>query len=49
MLSILKPSGGLGIVLIKKREITDLSDKIRKAIDGQKVDFRDNREGALGI
>lgn len=36
-------------MLIKKREVTELSDKIRKAIDGEKVDFRDNREGALGI
>lgn len=36
-------------MLIKKREVTKLSDKIRKAIDGEKVDFRDNREGVLGI
>lgn len=34
---------------IKKREITELSDNIRKAIDGKNVDFRDNREGALSI
>lgn len=36
-------------MLIKKREITDLSGKIREAIDGQRVEFRDNREGAMGI
>lgn len=36
-------------MLIKKREVTELSDKIRKAIDGQSVDFRDNREGKLSI
>lgn len=32
-------------MLIKKQEITALSDDIRKAIDGKEVDFRDNREG----
>lgn len=36
-------------MLIKKRNVTELSGKIRKAIDGQKVDFRDNREGAWAI
>lgn len=36
-------------MLIKKNEITKLSDDIRKIIDGQAVDFRDNREGAWGI
>lgn len=36
-------------MLIKKSEITELSDNIRKAIDGQIVDFRDNREGAWRI
>lgn len=36
-------------MLIRKREITELSDNIRKAIDGQEVDFRDNKEGALSI
>jgi len=36
-------------VLIKKREITTLSDNIRKAINGKNVDFRDNREGAFSI
>lgn len=32
-------------MLIKKRELTELSENIRKAIDGQEVDFRDNKEG----
>lgn len=36
-------------MLIKKHEVTELSCKIRKAIDGQSVEFRDNREGALSI
>ncbi len=36
-------------MLIKKREIIKLSDNIRKIIDGQKVDLRDNREGVWGI
>lgn len=36
-------------MLIKKREVEELSENIRKAIDGQKVDFRVNREGAWGI
>ena len=36
-------------MLIKKREVVELSENIRKAIDGQKVDFRVNREGAWGI
>ena len=45
----LKQSGGLDIVLINKSEITTLSDNIRKSIDGQKIDFRDNKEGALSI
>lgn len=36
-------------MLIKNREITQLSDNIRKAIDGQIIDFRDNREGPWGI
>jgi signal transduction histidine kinase len=39
----------LAIVLIKKREIIKLSDDIRKIIDGQTVDLRDNREGAWGV
>lgn len=36
-------------MLIRKREIKKLSDDIRKIIDGQTVDFRDNREGVWGI
>lgn len=36
-------------MLIKKREIAKLSADIRKTIDGQKIDFRDNREGVWGI
>lgn len=36
-------------MLIKKSEVTELSNNIRKAIDGQMVDFRDNREGAWSI
>lgn len=36
-------------MLIKKSEIKKLSDDIRKIIDGQTVDLRDNREGVLGI
>jgi len=36
-------------VWIRKSEITQLSEKIRKAIDGEEVDTRDNREGALSI
>lgn len=34
---------------IKKKEITELSQNIRSAIDGKDVDFRDNREGAFSI
>lgn len=36
-------------MLIRKEEITELSDGIRKAIDGQDIDIRDNKEGALSI
>lgn len=36
-------------MLIKKREITKLSNNIRKIIDGQAIDFRDNREGAWSM
>lgn len=36
-------------MLIRKSKIKDLSEKIRKAIDGQEVDFRDNKEGSLSI
>lgn len=49
MQSILKRLGGLGIVWIKKSEITSLSENIRRSIDGQTVDFRDNQEGVLSI
>lgn len=45
----MKQSGGLGTVLIKKKEITTLSENIRKAIDGKEIDFRDNREGPWSI
>lgn len=34
---------------IKKSEISQLSEQIRKAIDGQEVDTRDNKEGVLSI
>ena len=34
---------------IRKDEITELSNGIRKAIDGQEIDIRDNKEGALSI
>lgn len=33
----------------KKKEITELSEQIRKAIDGQEVDPRDHKEGTLSI
>ena len=36
-------------MLIRKEEITELSNGIRKAIDGQEIDIRDNKEGALSI
>lgn len=36
-------------MLIKKSEITELSNNIRSVIDGKEVDFRDNREGAFPI
>lgn len=36
-------------MLIKKSEIIKLSGDIRKIIDGQNIDIRDNREGAWGI
>ncbi len=36
-------------MLIRKREIMALSEDIRKAVDGQVVDFRDNRENPLSI
>ncbi len=34
---------------ISKSEIAQLSEQVRKAIDGKEVDTRDNREGALSI
>ncbi len=34
---------------IKKSELTLLSEDIRRAIDGQAVDFRDNKEGVLSV
>ncbi len=34
---------------ISKSEIAQLSEQIRKAIDGKEIDTRDNREGALSI
>ena len=36
-------------MLIRNKEITELSDKIRKSIDGEEVDFRDNKEGCFSI
>lgn len=36
-------------MLISRKEITELSDNIRRAIDGKEIDFRDNQEGALSI
>ncbi|MDR0380407.1 MAG: HAMP domain-containing histidine kinase [Oscillospiraceae bacterium] len=36
-------------MLIDKREIVKLSADIRRVIDGQDVDFRDNREGVFSI
>jgi len=36
-------------VWIRKRDIKKLSDDIRKIIDGQELDIRDNREGVWGI
>jgi signal transduction histidine kinase len=36
-------------VLIKKSDIKKLSDDIRRIIDGQNIDLRDNREGVWGI
>ena len=34
-------------MLIRNSEMKELSEKIRKAIDGQKVEFRDDKEGSL--
>jgi K+-sensing histidine kinase KdpD len=36
-------------VLIKKGEVEKLSDDIRKIIDGQEIDLRDNKEGSWSI
>jgi K+-sensing histidine kinase KdpD len=36
-------------VLIRKKDIKQLSDDIRRIIDGQSIDIRDNREGVWGI
>lgn len=36
-------------MLIKKSEVISLSENVRKAIDGQSVDFRDNKENSLSI
>jgi signal transduction histidine kinase len=36
-------------MIIPEREVVQLSAQIRKIIDGQKVDLRDNREGKLSI
>ncbi len=36
-------------MLIRKSEIKNLSDNIRRIIDGQTVDLRDNREGVFSI
>ena len=34
---------------IRKKELRALSEAVRKAIDGQDVDLRDNKEGELSI
>ena len=34
---------------IRKKELRELSEAVRKAIDGQDVDLRDNKEGELSI
>ncbi|ONI47670.1 two-component sensor histidine kinase [Candidatus Epulonipiscioides saccharophilum] len=36
-------------MLIRKSEITKLSNNIRKAINGEIIDFRDNEEGSLSV
>lgn len=36
-------------MLIRKQEIIGLSDDIRRVIDGQRIDLRDNREGVWSI
>ena len=46
---ILKRFGGWGTVPISKREITKLSADIRRIIDGEYIDLRDNREGVFSM
>ena len=46
---VLRQLGGWDIVLIRDKEVTALSDKIRECIDGEEVDFRDNKEGSLSV
>lgn len=36
-------------MLIREKDITELSKAVRKAIDGHEIDPRDNKEGALSI
>jgi signal transduction histidine kinase len=36
-------------MIISKKEIQNLSDDVRKIIDGQNIDLRDNREGVWSI
>lgn len=36
-------------MLIREKDITELSNAVRKAIDGHEIDPRDNKEGALSI
>lgn len=36
-------------MLIRKKEIVELSDNVRSAIDGEEIDLRDNQEGVLSI
>jgi len=36
-------------MIIAKREITELSENVRKIIDGKNIDIRDNSEGVLSI
>ena len=40
---------GIGLMRVKKKEIDQLSVDIRRIIDGQAVDLRDNLEGRLSI
>ena len=45
----LRQYGGLDIVLIRKRDIEELSQNVRKIIDGQEIDLRVAREGVWNI